>query len=587
MVAERLDAMDEIGQFSFYLANENETFDSILRPDKLAEKGTGLTKIDFEKDGYTARFYCFQTRNDKSDPPWLKFINTNLPDGAQVTHPKSMSINTSGVLLLKCEDSVLASAFGVSGASLLNDEKFKYDFGIRTAMNMCGSDELRQAKSRVHSKTTTHIDRQVSQPSELNELGILETEMLQYISANLKNNPLVSIQGKNNITIKISAKKKLDWKLLTDYAEQFIKSYSKEDFKDTFPDYLNFQHVPPSIQDKLNELLIADIHRGSFDKFHLSIPEFISDDEYGFCYSEKGDVYSYLSHEDVPAFETAKLNDVTIDSLRNRRVYGYSYADSKVHKFKSWSLYSCIVYETPYQKGHYVLSAGSWQKVDDDFYKSIQTYLSKIKDISVEKKYHDINIYCPTKGNNRESVFNEKYCDKNDNAIKFDQSYLAMEGTSKNKEFCDILEYIADKQPLNIVHVKQYCGKSGINYLFSQARFYGEAFATDQIFLSAIKEHINKSTKTVKTSMLPYIADEVKDLDAKRFNVCLWLLYDKNITTKPTMQDLPFMAQYDLKMTHKRLIDQLPKFCDLNISFIPVERPHTQKVQPKAKKKSS
>lgn len=377
--------MDEIGQFSFYLANENETFDSVLLSDKLLEKDAALKKIDFEKDGYTARFYCFQTQTPKSVPPWLQFINSNLPDESKVTYEGSLSTNTSGVLLLECDDRVLASAFGVSGASLLNDEKFKHDFGIRTAMNMCGSEELRQAKSRVHRKTTTHIDRQVSQPSELNDLGILETEMLQYISANLKDNPTVSIQGKNNITIKVSSKKKLDWKLLTDYAKGFIAAYSKDDFKTAFPDYLNFQYVPPSMQDELDELLIADIQGKDFNRLHLAIPQFISDDEYGFCYSLKGDAYSHLRHEDCPAFKESNVADVTIDTLKHRKVYGYSYAESKVHTFKNWSLYSCIVYEVSYQKSYYVLSAGRWQQVDDSFYKSIQSYLGKIEEVRIDK----------------------------------------------------------------------------------------------------------------------------------------------------------------------------------------------------------
>jgi hypothetical protein len=100
-------------------------------------------------------------------------------------------------------------------------------------MNMCGNEELRQTKSSIHALNTQHIDRQLSIPSDTFSFGLNETEFLHYISAHLESDKKVTLQGKNNLTIKVPGDNKLSWDKLIDYGKTFIEEYAGKKYKES------------------------------------------------------------------------------------------------------------------------------------------------------------------------------------------------------------------------------------------------------------------------------------------------------------------------------------------------------------------
>jgi len=568
---------EEIGQVSVYLAKKNNTFTSVLNEDKIDDDGEFFKVREFSIDDYSAAFYCRQMRTDKPNPPWLNFINEQLEAPEEKLNFPSLSIRPSGVLLLNINDRILAATFGASGRSMLDKTKFLADFGIKTAMNMCGNTDLRQTKSKTHSLRTQQIDRQISLPSNSVEFGMQETELLKYISAHLAEDKKVTLQGKDSLTVKVIGDDKLTWERLVEMCDSFLTEYEKSDYKTLFPNYPNLEEVSDTRRDALDQILIKALKAKNFSKLHLAIPDFLSDDEFSYSYTDypkkQNTTVAFLSVEHIEEMKLFDLKTISTKNLKSRKVYAYSHDEDKILSHKKWDFYDCIVFETNISNEYFVLSEGAWRKVDDEFYKAINNFINNSLVVApVDVKFHNINIFNGKQ--NREEVFNEAYVKKCGNAIKFDKSKLKIGDGRKDNEFCDVLELSADK--MMIIQVKRHGGSSSVNHLFSQARFYGEAFLSDQVFLSEIRDYIENSGHKKKDEFLKYIKEEIADVSGRDYEVCLWVLYDSKLPNPPTKQDLPLMAKYELKLCHDRLRN-IHKYQSVKLSLIPVDQVNLKK----------
>lgn len=188
-----------------------------------------------------------------------------------------------------------------------------------------------------------------------------------------------------------------------------------------------------------------------------------------------------------------------------------------------------------------------------------------------------------TQGKNREGVFNVEACVRRPQSIRFDQAKLRIGSSRKDKEFCDILD-LTDAGAMRIINCKPYGGSSSMSYLFAQTRFYCESFVRDQPFLTEIRRHISKSPSPTRQSYLSHIPEHMKDDSGGKYRVCLWLLCDKK-QKLPSKSDLPFMAQYELKLLHDQL-QHICKYQDIVLRFIPVEtNTYMKAIAPKKLKK--
>lgn len=113
-------------------------------------------------------------------------------------------------------------------------------------MNLCGNEAIRQTKTQSTTTTTTHIDRQVAKPSDTFVLGLSEAEDLSYISAHLKGNTRVTLQGRDSLTYKIIGEGKLSWDRLVAECHTFIAMYDSKAYVHLFSNYLNCNPPPTS-----------------------------------------------------------------------------------------------------------------------------------------------------------------------------------------------------------------------------------------------------------------------------------------------------------------------------------------------------
>jgi uncharacterized protein (TIGR04141 family) len=572
----------ELGQISIYLVKRDITFQDAVDWDKVLTK-LHFADHEFEVDGVPCRFVYFETSAPKGNPPWLNFVNERL--GAAQQHAfSSVSQSPNGLLAIEIEDRLVLASFGRSASAMANRKSLEPDFGIRTAMNMCGNEEIRQTRTQSHSLTPTHIDRQVGQPSGTFVFGLSEAEDLKFISAHIKGDPLVTLQGRDHLTVKVLGAEKLNWDRLIQRCQKFLLAYVKDDYASLFPNYRNFKPAEPTDIAVLDQVLIDTLAAENLDEVQLWIPEFIPNDEFSFTYTDydkrENVIYSFLETHQLAT--VLDLPSITIEKLQDKRVYAYSHADDAVKSSKWWSIYDCLIMEQTLDKKHYILTDGEWRRVDDDFYDSVSNFvLNDVREEPSEALYTNISIFDSATGKNTEGVFNTEACIKRKQSIRFDRAKLRIGDSRKDKEFCDILD-LTDDGVMRIINCKPYKGSSSVSYLFAQTRFYCESFVRDQVFLDAIREFVNNSECPTKAAYLGHIQSEVKDVTGSDYRVCVWLLCDRK-KPLPSKANLPFMAQYELKLMHDHL-QQACKFQHIILRFIPVEiTPFSKKASPKKK----
>jgi uncharacterized protein (TIGR04141 family) len=574
---------NEIAQLTFYLCKEKTDFAGVIDPESSLQHNKAFRQHDFTVDSAQCRFIYFEAESAKSNPSWLDFINEQLGTQGPIVF-RSKSRNPNGILLILIGNRLLAATFGRTATSCLLKKVFEPDFGIKTAMNLCGNEEIRQTKSQSNAITTTQIDRQVSKPSDAFAFGLSEAEDLKYISAHMKGNKRITLQGRDSLTIKIIGEDKFSWETLIDQCRKFLKAYGSKDYVSLFPNYKNFQAATDAESNALDLVLIKAIKDSKFEKLQLSIPEFLPDDEFSFSYTNNASRENIIhSHLDVQQLELSlKLKTITVEQLHSKMIYAFSPQDNRVLAHRKWSVYDCLVFEHRLGTKFFILSDGRWLEVDSDFYNSIVDFIQNRLHIEqCEAPYFGIEIIDPVALKNREALFNEEVCRRRTSSILFDRAKLRIGKGRKDKEFCDILD-LTDDGMVRIIHCKPFKDASSIGYLFSQAKFYCDAFLRDEVLLADIRKYIANSTCSVRDQYLAHIKPTIEEIHGQEYSVCLWLLYDQSKTV-PSKNNIPLISQYELKLMHEHL-RRTCKFRDVILRFIPVKMSSYKKaVKPKAK----
>jgi uncharacterized protein (TIGR04141 family) len=398
----------------------------------------------------------------------------------------------------------------------------------------------------------------------------MSTEHLKFISAHMKADPKVTLQGRDHLTVKITGDEKLGWKSLTKRCKEYLTAYDRKDFVDLFPNYRNFKPATDAEAAQLDHALLEVIQARRFDDFQLWIPEFIPGDEYSFTYTDndKRDnrIYAYLDARQLD--EELDLGKITLKKLQAKRIFSYSHVEERVDSAKWWWLYDCLIFEYKLGSEYFLLTDGEWKAVDSDFYVSVVDFVKhKVREEPCEPLYAGISIADVKAMKNKEEIFNTEACTRRPRSVLFDRAKLRIGTGRKDKEFCDILD-LTDDGVMRIINCKPLKGSSAITYLFAQTRFYCENFLKDQTFLDAIRGHISTSPCPDKDKYLTHIGKELREVNGSDFQVCVWLLCDAR-EALPSKTQLPLMAQYELKLMHDHL-QQVCKFKDIVLRFIPV-----------------
>lgn len=502
----------------------------------------------------------------QNDFPWLSFINSGLPIDQRFFFQATNKF-PSAMIIMKFstepgKDNYYALAFGLAGNSFLDKEKIIRDFGIKVAMNICDPKALKRVRTNVHESISTQTERQTSAGAELTAFGINgEREFLQSIAGRTKKQDFDFIEafhGKDSINLRFKKDDEVGWKELSDRVKKLGVAYAATDYQKIFETYDNFHSEPdPKLIKILDDLVFSKIKTGAFEHVHLAPPEFFDYDRYDFVYGhdEKKGQYPDLIIQEYITQKSRRFSDnASIKSLKSQKVSLYDAETEGLRKNK-YKLYDCIVAEVDYEDSTYVLASGDWKKVSNDFLNEVNYYVENIVISPAHYLENNIRIWqSPNpgkendKGSNREAVYNETIDNNCDDVTMFDRSRIEVAG-EKKYEICDLLH--SDK---HFAHLKRYHnGAASISHLFSQGRFYGDAFVGDaetRQGMRAYLEEIYRDNEVQKNRFLALVPEQRGDLVTNDYTILFGILHERD---EMSVTDLPFMSRYELMYAHKHL----------------------------------
>lgn len=195
------------------------------------------------------------------------------------------------------------------------------------------------------------------------------------------------------------------------------------------------------------------------------------------------------------------------------------------HSNKSWSAYRCLYAEITYGSEQYILRNGIWYRVNQDFVKRIDNYLSELT---------QYQYTLPTYNHEREDEYNNYVVANDPNYVLFDKKTIGLGGKNDKIEFCDILRNSRD-----LIHVKYYRSSSTLSHLFSQGCVAAEAFVSDKEFRKRLNKKLPEEMKLADIDIRP---------ESKKFCVVYAIAVNREIPKK-----LPFFSKVTLKNAFRTL----------------------------------
>lgn len=501
----------------------------------------------------------------EDDVPWLVFLNSGHDPKKYEFRSRNKFPRAVMALRIETEQEPLffVAAFGQHADSYVDKDQIVYDFGIKVGMNICHDDGLRRVQTTGHEAISKQTERQASTGAALSVFGInSETEFLRTISGSVKEeykDVVESFKGKDSITIKFPKESEVSWSYLAEVCRRFEERYHSDDYRGTqFRSYDNLRHEnDPVVIEQLDQLLCAAIEARDFSRVHLAPPEFVEGDmEFTYVKAKPDEpappTHQDLTIDDIVSVPRRHIKDMTAQRLKSWKIYSY---DSEHHAtYPKWNAYKCIVAEVDLGDQTYVLSNGQWREISEDLKAEIDTFLAdEVTELDAPHLLDGVNIWSAVHNQNREDVFNSTVGRACPDLYVLDKSKITIAG-SKSYEVCDLLHLDG-----SIIHVKRYSsGAASISHLFTQCKFYSDAFLTDVACRADMRTWIAEddgadNAGKDKAPFLALIPERSQDVFGQNYTVIFCILHNSDAFA---LSDLPFMSRYELMLSQRYLTEQ-------------------------------
>ncbi|AVX87033.1 sporadically distributed protein, TIGR04141 family [Pseudomonas koreensis] len=458
---------------------------------------------------------------DPHPPKWASFLCKDQEFSPEIFGQG----NTVGALLvIRVHGKIFALAFG-SGYHLIISDSIERDFGLRVTLNSVSPEKLRSLDKSNYEDNPLNSRNQSPKSVGIFELEIdSETDMLYAITGE----SMVSIFG-TQITgrdaLVICPEVTLD--TLSDILFEAL-----ERFKMKLPENFEWVDNISKIKDpdvallldmELDERLSVDQY---LDHFWLGEPEIVDweyQSGYSFDQHYKAAIHPTLEIKELARhLQTNSQEKICTKALKKQQIF---IVHEEHHSNKSWSAYRCLYAEITYGSEQYILRNGIWYRVNQDFVKRIDNYLSELT---------QYQYTLPTYNHEREDEYNNYVVANDPNYVLFDKKTIGLGGKNDKIEFCDILRNSRD-----LIHVKYYRSSSTLSHLFSQGCVAAEAFVSDKEFRKRLNKKLPEEMKLADLDIRP---------ESKKFCVVYAIAVNREIPKK-----LPFFSKVTLKNAFRTL----------------------------------
>ena len=435
---------------AFLIKEGYNEFDQIMQMDSVEH-------IYDLRDDFPTEGKIYVGRNRSSSPGWLAL----LEQGSSNTLSTLTNSSTRAVLLIKRNNRIFAFPFGF-GRFMTKDGVFVRDFGIKVVLNSVNPSKLRSVDTATFDELTIHSRTQTSRTASVNAFGIdIIRDLLRAVSGE----PIDDYYGKV-----ISGRESVQFVCdlifddLVQICDSLYEKYTDTSYKDSFEWFDNLQMIndPPLLQN-LNNKLVAAINERDDNKFHMAPPEIIDwSDIAGFSFTEGGTLYDDLLVNDL--FNHIQQAPVTIENLKRRHVF---VKNSDTEVINKWKLFDTFIFETQHNGDSYILTIGSWFKIDRSFADQVRLYIESIP--------NDDTDLPSCRLREKEGQYNTRVGEESENIITLDRRNVYVEGNAI--EICDLLT-----RDGKFIHVKPWNSSSTLSHLFAQGRVSAASMLQEESF---------------------------------------------------------------------------------------------------------
>ena len=470
---------------------------------------------------YSGVIYVRDAR--RNTPWWLRFLrDTGVEIGDM------FNANTAAVLFLEIDNRRFALTFGY-GRNLLALDSVERDFGLRVALNAVDPESLRSVDARTFEELTVTKRTQASRSTTFETFGLnVSQEILQAVTGRPRDPGLGHrITGADAAKLTyVPIIRELGAK-----CRQLLGAYRGETYKERFAFIDHLREIRDSaLITRLNDNLVEKLRRRDVQKIHLAPPD-VSDwaeiDSFVFDHQEAEpsadlDVQNYLNTVDG-------LQELTIDRMKRQKV-GVIFGSAAEPHYR-WTLFDTVVCETREAGVLYVLTGGSWFRVDADFANQVAA--------DVIQRASEATFLPPAAATEQEAHYNERAA-SDASVFLFDQKLVRPMGANSDVEFCDLLT--SDRK---LIHVKRNTRSSTLSHLFGQGVISAEVFYSDSEFRRRLRDKAGSEISAAARELLP----------TERPNPSEWEVVYAVIADARTEwpASLPFFSQLNFRNSADRL----------------------------------
>ena len=469
-----------------------------------------------------------------NSPKWVSLFTSVIDD--DLNELKNSS--ASAVFIIKSKNRFFALTFGY-GKSLLQNDCYEENFGLRIALNTIDAEKLRSIDCEHLDRITRQERSQTNIETALPNFGIdIEQDLIKAVTGKPNDETLLGkrLYGKDILKINIS----FSLEKIMPFLEKLENLYQKETYKENFGWIDNLKEVRDiSLVNELNDQLVQKFKgNDNLNNILLVIPDIVDwSNIKGFRYapSKQSPLFMDIDYESYKSFLDNKSIDITIDTFKKRSIYIEWEGTSG--NIKQWSVYKCIYCESYLNKKNYILNSGKWYQIDHNFNEELNNDLSKIPQANLNLPEYDINDRDEDGFN--EQKYNSYICDEYKDFYLMDRELIIHGGQNSKVEFCDIYSSI-DKR---LIHVKYDRGSSNLNHLFSQGYISAELLLFDEKFREKVYRKLNGLHN------LNDLENFSQNPNANEYEV----IFAIASTKKTRSTELPLFSKISLRNVYKKL----------------------------------
>ncbi|MFC0514601.1 DUF6119 family protein [Mucilaginibacter angelicae] len=423
----------------------------------------------------------------ESMPPWKGFIE----EGAGELLPALTNQGAAALLFIPVGNQYLIYIFGYGFLSI-NDGFTEWDFGLKVVLNSIDSNGIKSLDSHTINQKAKNKRVQVATQAGIDEFDVdILQDLVSQISGKAVDASFAkTLTGGSSLSMTVD----MQGTSVVRKSSQIMHRYAATSYQTNFK-WIDFiaPEKDPLIIDALNlslESALSDLvaHNGNHE-FVLSYPSIVE--------LENLDYITFGGFESTQEFDVITISDWVAEYrssgyqqlAHNPTAISLDLHDGHGKVFKSFPFYRCLTTEIDYQGAVYILTSGTWFKLDADHYETVSRFFIQLSNSNEFKSGEQTN-------ETTEEGYLKNSLRAGDELL--DRKLYNNHGVKNTLEYGDIINDQAE-----VIHVKDGGSSAKLSHLFNQGTVSARLLLTDKTFRSGFR---SKITNTTTKALFPLAA---------------------------------------------------------------------------------